>query len=89
MPCMAKNKTLGFAQTHWGTLPQTPLIELPNPSILEGAPSPVGRSKGELLTHQEGLGAESLSTPYPPCGPVPLTDAIRGDSSPLKWSPLI
>ena len=36
--CDAKSQTLGFAQTHWGTLPQTPLIELPNPSILEGLP---------------------------------------------------
>jgi len=33
-----KKQTLGFAQTHWGNLPQTPLIELPNPSILEGLP---------------------------------------------------
>ncbi|VXC67692.1 hypothetical protein BACI349Y_900009 [Bacillus sp. 349Y] len=31
-----------------------------------------------LLRHQEGLGEVSLSTPYPPFGPVPLTDAIRG-----------
>jgi len=59
----AWQKTLGFAQTHWGTLPQTPLKNSPNPLTFEGAPSPVGRSKGELLTHQEGLGVVSLSTP--------------------------
>ncbi|MED3689818.1 hypothetical protein P4534_13500 [Peribacillus butanolivorans] len=27
------------------------------------------------MRHQEGLGEVSLSTPYPPFGPVPLTDA--------------
>ena len=30
------NQTLDFVQTYKGTLPLTPLIELPNPSILEG-----------------------------------------------------
>jgi len=44
-----KNKTLGFAQPHWGTLPQTPSFELPNPSILEGLPRRLAGTNGRLF----------------------------------------
>ncbi|WP_218963346.1 hypothetical protein, partial [Bacillus pseudomycoides] len=62
-PCLAWQKqTLGFAQTHWGTLPQTPSIEHPNPSILEGLPRRLAGSKGYLLTTTRGLHSESVNS---------------------------
>jgi len=63
---MAKKQTLDFVQTYWGTLPQTPSIELPNPSILEGLPRRLAGQNVSVLTSQEGLGVVNMSTPYPP-----------------------
>jgi len=44
-----ENQTLGVAQTHWGNLPQTPSIELPIPSILEGLPRRLAGTNGRLF----------------------------------------
>jgi len=50
-----KKQTVGFAQTHWGTLPQTPSIELPNPSILEGLPRRLAGTNGSLFSAKRVL----------------------------------
>jgi len=43
----AKEKIMGFAQTHERKVSLDPLQKAPpTPSLFEGAPSPVGRSKG-------------------------------------------
>ena len=56
------------------TLDRSKRINLPNPSILgRAAPSAGANKRGSLLT-TIGSWIESLSTPYPPFGPVPLTD---------------
>jgi len=44
------NQTLDVVQTYWGTLPQTPSIELPNPSILEGLPRRLAGTNGSLFS---------------------------------------
>jgi len=38
MLCLAKNKPWALPKPTGETLPQTPSIKLPNPSILEGLP---------------------------------------------------
>lgn len=82
-----KKQTLGLAQTHWGTLPQTPLTNSPTPQSLRGSLAGRQLKRCCLLRHQEGLDEVSLSTPYPPFGPVPLTDAIRGPLTFVRGSP--
>jgi len=58
-----QNKTLGFAQTHWGTLPQSPSIELPSPSILEGLPRRLASPKRFVLRNcqEDGKSAASVN----------------------------
>ena len=46
-----KKTILGVAQTHWGTLPQTPFIQLPNPSLLEGLPRRLASPKRAVLSN--------------------------------------
>ncbi|PND09152.1 hypothetical protein CW304_30010 [Bacillus sp. UFRGS-B20] len=58
------DQTLGFAQTHWGTLPQTPFIELPTPQSLRDSLAGGRRSTGTVLTTTRGTGSCGSSIPY-------------------------
>lgn len=71
-----KNKTVGSLPTpsQRSTLDRNKNIN-PQPPILGGSLAGRQLKRCCLLRHQEGLGEVSLSTPYPPFGPVPLTDA--------------
>ncbi len=67
------NQTLGFAQTHWGTLPQTPSIELPNPSILEGLPRRLADQNDIRFGTSRGLHSECVNS----LSSRPLTGSVR------------
>lgn len=60
----SSKKTMGFAQTHEEKFPLDPLQKTPpTPSLFEGAPSPVGRTKQSFVNAERVENQWLVSTP--------------------------